>query len=107
MSKKKETIFDHNLTEEEFKYFFRKVDLENQRIVTYTKEEAMEKVKNMSQDENYAYLAHLYMLRRNKKKMEEYLDKIKDDILRAETGHILYNEYYTRQSLGVWSDNKE
>lgn len=94
-----ETIFDHNLTEEEFKYFFsKKVDLENQRIVPYTKEEAMEKVKNMSQDENYAYLADLYCLRMDKKKMDEYIDKIKDPFLQQDTAHSVYHAYYYRLS---------
>ncbi len=57
----------------------------------------MKIVERMSQDENYAWLAHLYMLRGDKKRMEEYLYKIKDDLLRADTGHVLYCYYYLYQ----------
>ena len=71
--------------------------MKNKRIVPYTKEKAIKIVEDMSQDENYAWLAHLYMLRADKKKMEEYLNKIKDDLLRADTGHVLYCYFYFYQ----------
>ncbi len=86
---KKETIFEHDLTEEEFKYFF-----SLGRIRILTREEAVKQVTGLSQDENYSLIAKLYRLRMDKKKMDEYIDKIKDPFLQQDTAHSVYHMYY-------------
>ncbi len=85
----KETVFDHNLTEDEFEYFFSIGD-----IKVLTKEEAIKWVEKKSQDENYSDIAELYSLRMDKKKMDEYIGKIKDPYLQQDTAHTVYHTYY-------------
>jgi hypothetical protein len=61
-----ETVFDHNPTPEEIHH----VGLD---LPMFTKHGLPE-----SQDSHYALLADLYHFRRNKQKMDEYINKIQD-----------------------------
>ncbi len=92
-----ETVFDHNLTEDEFRYFFKK-KVKNGKRMILTKNEAMKWIQQRSKDENYAYIAELYSLRMDKEKMKYYIDRIKDSSLRQDTAHIVYHTYYEQLS---------
>jgi hypothetical protein len=79
-----ETIYDHNPTKEELHYVG--LDLP-----------AVKKIYHLiSQDGHYAKIAALYRFRKNKQKIDEYLDKIKDDGFKWETGYSIY--HYARES---------
>lgn len=62
-----ETIYDHNPTKEEIDT----LDLNSAAMKKTRKDE-------LSQDSEYSFIASLYHLRKNKDKMNEYIEKISD-----------------------------
>ncbi len=84
---KKETVFDHNLTEEEFRYLF------GTQIEIFGEAWIKENFMKKTQDEHYEYIASLYRFRGDGVKMNEYLDKIQDPLLRADAGRTLWTDF--------------
>ena len=82
-----ETIFDHGITDEEFKLLFGK----------YRTKEDIRAIKD--QDKHYELIAALYALRDDPVKMEEYIEKIKDPQFRTDTARTLWTAYSTRKSM--------
>lgn len=74
-----ETVYDHNPTPEELHYVG--LDLP---VIKRT-------FNDMSQDGHYAKIATLYRFRKNKQKIDEYLDKIQNGDFRSEIEHSLYH----------------
>ncbi|MCD8387013.1 MAG: hypothetical protein LUD17_09015 [Bacteroidales bacterium] len=61
-----ETIFDHNVTKEELRKLFGDPDFEPEICL------------ECNQENNYIHIYRLYLLRGNKQKWVEYLNKIPD-----------------------------
>jgi len=79
-----ETVYDHNPTTEEI--HFVGLDLPaKKRTYSLT-----------SQEGHYADIATLYRFRKNKQKMDEYIDKIKDGDFKW---HISYSLYHYARDL--------
>ena len=79
-----ETIFDHNITEDEIKSIF---------ISNFTIEEAKEFISDFNKDEHMALIAKLYALRKDFKKAEEYINKIEDEEFRRDRQFMINTTY--------------
>ena len=79
-----ETIFDHNITEDEIKSIF---------ISNFTIEEAKEFISDFNKDEHTALIAKLYALRKDFKKAEEYINKIEDEEFRRDRQFMINTTY--------------
>ncbi|MBO8152689.1 MAG: hypothetical protein H0Z30_09390 [Candidatus Marinimicrobia bacterium] len=77
-----ETIFDHDITEEEVKI-----------LLDFTIDEAREFILTLSKDANIALIAELYALRKDFKKAEEYINKIEDEEFRRDRQFMINTTY--------------
>jgi len=76
-----ETIFDHGITDEEFKLLFGK----------YRTKEDIRAIKD--QDSHYAMIAELYAFRDDPVKMQQYIEKIRDRQLQTDIARMLATDY--------------
>ena len=94
--RKKETIFDHNVADEEIEALFKtrkKLGLSMER------DEIKKHLDSKSQDENYAIIAELYEMREDPEKMDEYIEKIRDKELQADISRTLWTSYHSRMAM--------
>jgi len=75
-----ETVYDHNPTSEEINI----LDLNSSSM-------KKNRASGLSQDTEYSYIASLYHLRKNKKKMDEYIAKINDPNYRFSIKYANYH----------------
>lgn len=74
-----ETVYDHNPTPEEINYIGLDLPVKKRTYHLTTR------------DGHYAYIAKLYRFRKNKQKMDEYIDKIKDGDFKWNIEYSLYH----------------